>query len=149
VEGISTTSHELVYGVKPDLPVLFQMFSVGFFHHLRDGSHHRSGISDSKTMQGIALGHCRKSDGITMRGIVISVPLPLSSSQLPLNDATSPPYTLPLIDGSIHMVPPDFLASIISEQSTSTHKIKFPSWLGNSQKVMYLHDGLFKKGFME
>jgi hypothetical protein len=36
VEGISTTPHELVYGVKPDLRVLFRMFSTGFFRHLRD-----------------------------------------------------------------------------------------------------------------
>ncbi len=63
VENISTTPHELVYGVKPDLRVLFRMFSVGFFRHLRDGSHHRGGISESKIMQGIALGRCRKSDG--------------------------------------------------------------------------------------
>jgi hypothetical protein len=33
VEGISTTPHELIYGVKPDLCVLFQMFSTGFFRH--------------------------------------------------------------------------------------------------------------------
>ena len=30
VEGISTTSHELVYGVKPDLWVLFRLFSTVF-----------------------------------------------------------------------------------------------------------------------
>jgi hypothetical protein len=34
VEGISTTPHELVYGIKPDLRVLFCMFSTGFFCHL-------------------------------------------------------------------------------------------------------------------
>jgi hypothetical protein len=200
VEGISTTPHELVYGIKPDLRVLFRMFSVGFFRHLRDGPHHRSGISDSKTMQGIALGRCRKSDGmmficphnkqiytssdykldegrstpntfnlrydggifvglynhqstngsiepypegtpvsfprkcphnptetILMRGIVISVPLLPSSSQLPLCDTSSPPYTIRLVDGSTHQVSPDFLASIISESPTSTHTISFPS----------------------
>jgi hypothetical protein len=64
VEGISTTPHELVYGVKPDLRVLFRMFLVGFFHHLKDGDHHCRGISESKSMQGITLGRCRKSDGM-------------------------------------------------------------------------------------
>ncbi len=64
VEGISTTPHELAYGVKPDLRVLFRMFSTGFFRHQRDGSQHCSGISDSKTMQGITLGSCWKSDGM-------------------------------------------------------------------------------------
>jgi hypothetical protein len=34
VEGISNTSHELVYGAKPDLCVLFRMFSIGFFLHI-------------------------------------------------------------------------------------------------------------------
>ncbi len=56
VEGISTTPHVLVYGVKPDIRILFRMFSVGFFKHLRDGQNYRSGISESKSMQGIALG---------------------------------------------------------------------------------------------
>ncbi len=64
VEGISTTPHELVYGVKPDLHILFRMFSVGFFRHLQDGDHHHSGVSESKSMQGITLGRCRKSDGM-------------------------------------------------------------------------------------
>jgi hypothetical protein len=64
VEGISTTPHELVYGVKPDLWVLFRMFSTGVFRHTSDGLHHRSGIAKSKSIQGIALGHCRKSDGM-------------------------------------------------------------------------------------
>jgi hypothetical protein len=84
-----------------------------------------------------------------MRGIVISLPLSPSSSQLPLNDITSSPYTIRLIDGSIHKVSPEYYESIISEQPTSAHRIRFPSWLGNSQKVMYLHDGLYKKGLME
>jgi hypothetical protein len=56
IEGISTTPHELVHGVKLDLRILFHMFSVGYFKHLRDGQHHCSGISESKSMQGIALG---------------------------------------------------------------------------------------------
>jgi len=47
VEGLSTTPHELVYGVKPDLCVLFRMFSTGFFCHLHYGSHHHHGIAES------------------------------------------------------------------------------------------------------
>jgi hypothetical protein len=64
VEGVSTTPHELVYGVKPDLRTLFRQFSTGYFKHSRDGSRHRSGISESHSMQGIALGQCHKSDGM-------------------------------------------------------------------------------------
>jgi len=56
VTGVSTTPHELVYGVKPDLRVLFRMFSTGFFRHSRDGLSTRSGVSDAKTLQGIAIG---------------------------------------------------------------------------------------------
>jgi hypothetical protein len=38
------------------------MLFTGFFHHLRDGEHHISGASESKSMQGITLGCCRKSE---------------------------------------------------------------------------------------
>lgn len=222
VEGISTTPHELVYGVKPDLRVLFRMFSTGYFRHLRDGVHNRSGISDSKSMQGIALGRCRKSDGmifycphnkqlytssdykldegrhtpntfnlqydggifvglynhgspnssvepfpegtsvlfplqshcdqnqtIQMRGTVISVPIPSNHSQLLMSDTDASPYVLRLVDGSIHKVSLDFLASIVDSPSSTSNKIRFPTWLGNSQKVMYLKDGVYVKGHME
>jgi len=54
--GVSTTPHELVYGVKPDLRVLFRMFSSGFFRHSQDGPLTRSGVSDAKMLQGIAVG---------------------------------------------------------------------------------------------
>lgn len=64
VSGLSTTPHELVYGIKPDLHILFYSFSTGYFRHSRDGSYHCSGISDSHSMQGIALGWCQKSDGM-------------------------------------------------------------------------------------
>jgi hypothetical protein len=53
VEGISTTPHEHVYGVKPNLHVLFRMFSTGFFSHLCDGERHRSRASDSNSMQSL------------------------------------------------------------------------------------------------
>jgi hypothetical protein len=56
--------HELVYGVKPDLHILFRMFSTGFFKHSSDDTHHRSGVCESKSMQGIAIGRCRKLDGM-------------------------------------------------------------------------------------
>jgi hypothetical protein len=64
IEGISTTPHELVYVVKPDLYALFRIFSTGFFCHLRDGNHHRSGIFDSKSLQGISIGCCYKLDSM-------------------------------------------------------------------------------------
>ncbi len=221
VEGISTTPHELVYGVKPDLRVLFRMFSTGFFCHTSDGSHHHSGIAESKSMQGIALGRCRKSDGmlfycpcsqriysssdykldegrntpnlfnlrydggifiglynssspsstiepypegtpvsyplksslsggdpITMRGMVISVPISSPTAQLPLSDGDAPPYTIKLVDGSIHKVSPDFMDTIVSFPADK-QGFTFPSWLGHSQKVMYLHNGTYLKGVME
>jgi len=31
VTGISTTLHELVYGIKPDRHILFRLFSTGYF----------------------------------------------------------------------------------------------------------------------
>ncbi len=56
VEGISTTPHESACGIKPDLRLLFRLFFTGFFKHNRDGSQHQAEISDSKSMQGIAIG---------------------------------------------------------------------------------------------
>jgi hypothetical protein len=217
VEGISTTPDELTYGVKPDLHTLFHLFSVGFFRHGKDGSHHRSGISNSRSMQGIALGRCRKSDGmifysphtkeiytssdykldeghnmpntfsltyyggifvglynsttptkickpfpegilvafpiqsrttndiVRTRGIVISVPLPRTTSQLSVSNKYASPYTICLVDGTTHRVSPDFLDSIVMHQESDTHLPQFPCWLG---QFMYLHNDEYLKGHM-
>jgi hypothetical protein len=64
VSGISTTPHELVYGIKPYLHVLFRLFSTGYFRKIRANSIHQSGIVTSTSMQGIALGRCCKTDGM-------------------------------------------------------------------------------------
>jgi hypothetical protein len=64
VNGLSTTPFELVYGVKPDYRVLFRLFSTGFFRHPKDGTRTRSGIAEAQTLQGIAIGRCRQSDGL-------------------------------------------------------------------------------------
>jgi len=61
VSGVSTTPHELVYGVKPDLRILFRLFSTGYFRKTKDSTLHRSGVSTSTSMQGIALGRYRKT----------------------------------------------------------------------------------------
>jgi len=44
---------------------------------------------------------------------------------------------------------PDLIEKFVTTSSSSTYKIKFLSWLGNNQKVMYLKDGLYVKGVME
>jgi hypothetical protein len=61
VSGRLTSSHELVYGVKPDYRLLFCLFSTGYFKHSSDGSRCRDGITEATSMAGIAIGHCRKS----------------------------------------------------------------------------------------
>jgi len=86
---------------------------------------------------------------VFMLGDIISVPIPMSPSQLPLSDRDSPPYTIKLVDGCIHEVSPDFLEKIVVPPSPSSSKILFPTWLGHSQKVMFLHDGMYLKGYME
>jgi hypothetical protein len=88
------------------------------------------------------------NDPVYMRGTVSSVPLPSNDSQLPLSDQTAPPYTIRLVDGSTHTVSPDFLETIISHHVPTSTKISFPTWLGNLQKVMYLHNGTYLKGHM-
>ena len=64
VAGITTSSHELVYGVKPDCRTLFRLFSTGYFKHPRDGTRDRDGIAEAQSMSGIVIGRCRKSDGL-------------------------------------------------------------------------------------
>jgi len=84
-----------------------------------------------------------------MRGIVISVPISTPTSQLPLSDGDAPPYTIRLVDGSTHKVSPDFMDKIQAVESSNKNGFTFPSWLGHSQKVMYLHNGTYVKGNME
>ena len=57
VNGVATTSFELVHGVKPDYHVLFRLFSTGFFHHTHDSTHARDGLK-AKMLQGIVIGCC-------------------------------------------------------------------------------------------
>jgi hypothetical protein len=52
-----------------------------------------------------------------------------------------------LVDGSIHNVSPDFLSSIVVDPPSNGH-FQFPTWLGQSQKVMFLHNGEYLKGIM-
>jgi len=222
VNGLTTTPHELVYGVKPDYRTLFRLFSTVFFKHDRDGQRTRDGIAEAKCMSGIAIGRCRKSDGllfycphtktiyssgdykldegrntpntfnlqyeggifvglydtatvssqaepypqgtsvvfpledankniIQMRGTVISVPIPSTTSQLPSSDADCSPYVIRLVDGSIHRVTPLIMDDIVApyHRSSSSPSLVFPSWMRDSQKVMYLKDGVYIKGVME
>jgi len=217
VNGLSTTPFELVYGVKPDLRTLFRLFSVGYFLHESDGVRARDGISESKTMQGIAIGRSRLSDGmlfyspitrkiytssdykldegrstpnlfnlhfdggifvglydhgnrttvepfpegtpvlwpttlhgksVKMRGSVTSVPLPVDET-LPDNADLESPYTIMLIDGSFHQVSPRRMDDIVDLRCVSPTTFSIPSWLGSNQKVMFLKDGSYLKGFMD
>jgi hypothetical protein len=84
-----------------------------------------------------------------MRGIVISVPISSSQHGLPTSDKDASPYIIKLVDGSIHQVSPDAMDEFVTTTSISTNKIRFPSWLGNYQKVLYLHNGTYTKGVME
>jgi hypothetical protein len=211
-----------VYGVKPDYRTLFRLFSTGFFKHEKDSDRARDGIAEAKCMSGIAIGRCRKTDGllfycphtkviyssgdfkldegrntpntfnlqyeggifvgmydsasittqaepfpqgtsvvfpledcnkniIQMRGTVISVPVPSTPSQLPSSDADSPPYVIRLVDGTTHRVSPLMMEDIVApyHRETNTSSIQFPSWMRESQKVMFLKDGVYIKGIME
>jgi len=164
VNGLSTTPHELVYGVKPDLRTLFRLFSTGYsntfnlqyeggiFVGLYDSCQNTSQVEPFP--QGTSVVWPLKDANnktIQMRGTVISVPLPLSDCQLPASADDAPPYVIQLVDGSIHRVAPLIMDDIVVPYHTksSPHGIAFPSWLGISQKVMFSKDGTYIKGFME
>ena len=50
-----TTPFELLHHSPPDSRLWFPLFSVGYFHHTRDGSVARSGFQ-AQTIEGIAIG---------------------------------------------------------------------------------------------
>ncbi len=89
------------------------------------------------------------SNTILMKGAISSVRIPPSGHQLCLCDKDACPYTIWLVDGFIHTVSPEFLSSIVTTSPQDGNKICFPTWLGSLQKVMYLHEGIYKKGIME
>jgi hypothetical protein len=59
------------------------------------------------------------------------------------------PYIVWLVDGSIHKVSPKIWSSMVKTFPNDNNKICFPSWLRNQQKVMYLHEGIYKKRITE
>ncbi|KAL7525486.1 hypothetical protein ACHAWF_001390, partial [Thalassiosira exigua] len=58
-----TTPFELVHGCKPDSKTWFELFSVGYFSHSRDGDQTRSNVED-QSLDGIAVGRDEKSNTI-------------------------------------------------------------------------------------
>ena len=216
VNGVPTTSFELVYGIKPDYWVLLHLFSTGFFKHDRDGSRDRDGV-ESRTLQGIVIGHCRQSDGllfysphtkqvyrsssykldegrstpntfnlqydggifvglyghgntsfgtepfpegtgvqwptkidhktIYLQGMVVLVPLPQTSSQLPTSSETEPPYVVQLVD-VIH-IPPTITDDIVDCHLHLLTPSSLPTWLGCMKKVMFLQASEYVKGYMQ
>jgi hypothetical protein len=88
-------------------------------------------------------------DAIKMRGLVVSVPLPLIIDQLPHSDQDSPPYVICLVVGSNYKVSHDAMEDIVIPPTSSSTHSSFPSWMSNNQKDMYLRDGVYLKGIME
>ena len=62
-DGLKTSPLELVHKAKPDLRVLFRLFTVGFFHHKVDSNRVHTTF-ESQTLTGIAIGQA--SDSNTM-----------------------------------------------------------------------------------
>lgn len=58
-----STSHELVYEVKPDYCQLFRLFSTAYLPHTKDGTHPRS-TTEPQTLQGIAVGYSDRANGM-------------------------------------------------------------------------------------
>lgn len=84
-----------------------------------------------------------------IRGLFISVPISNKQNCLPISDKDASPYIIKLVDGSIHQVSPNVIEQFVIFSPSSTKKIRFLTWLGNNQKVMFLHNGLYVKGIME
>jgi hypothetical protein len=201
VEGISTTPHELVYGVKPDLRILFRMFSTGFSNILLMALIIEVGFVKQRVCKALQLvdveslmvcysivpipnvfilhqitnwmsivihliyltydmmeeylldcifhhlfplllNHILKVLQSLFLYLLVSlcrelfflVPILSPTAQLPLSDDDSPPYTVRLVDGSIHKVSPKFMDSIYTSDCRDNHGFTFPSWLDNLKK---------------
>jgi hypothetical protein len=61
--GVLTTPFELAHGCKPDLRVLFRLFSVGFFRHCLDSARTRTQF-EAQTLTGIAIGRSMDSNAM-------------------------------------------------------------------------------------
>jgi hypothetical protein len=86
---------------------------------------------------------------VKMRGHVTSVPFPPTPDQvLPATDDLEAPYTIELIDGSSYSISPRRMEDIVDYRITDV-SFCIPAWLGSNQKVMYLRNGEYIKGFME
>jgi hypothetical protein len=86
--------------VKPDYRVLFRLFSTGYFKHDRDNNRSRDGIAEAKTLQGIALGRCRITDGMLF--YCPHTKQVYTSSDFKLDEGRSTPTTFNLqYDGGI------------------------------------------------
>lgn len=83
---------------------------------------------------------------VKMRGSVTSVPVPVDAA-IPDTADLETPYTIQLIDG--YQVSPRRMDDIVDFRSPSEPIFSLPSWLGSNQRVMCLHDGVYKKGFMD
>jgi len=131
-------------------PTTFNLcYDGGIFVGLYDQSPSSNGVESypEGTSVLLSITPTGSSDIIKMRGLVISVPLPLSENQIPLSNQESPPYVIRLVDGSIHWVTYELMEDIVLSPSAST--LSFPSWMSNNQKVVYLRDGTYLKGIME
>jgi hypothetical protein len=62
-DGSLTTPFELIHHSPPDARVWFPIFSVGYFHHDRDGSVARSTFQ-SNVLEGIAIGRSETSNAM-------------------------------------------------------------------------------------
>ncbi len=58
-----TTSHELLYGTKPDYRQLFRLFSTAYLSHHKDNTHPRT-TAEPHTLQGITVGFSNKANGM-------------------------------------------------------------------------------------
>ena len=85
---------------------------------------------------------------VKMRGSVTSVPVPVDSA-VPDTADLETPYTIQLIDGSTFQVSPRRMDDVVDLRSPANTTFSLPSWLGSNQRVMCLHDGVYKKGFMD
>ena len=90
----------------------------------------------------------QNNNTVKMRGTVISVPLSTTLMQLPSSSADEPSYTIRLIDGSTVHASPAFMEEIMDCHGPFQEIHTLPTWMGNKQKVMFLHDGQYVKGHM-
>jgi hypothetical protein len=133
--GSLTSPFELAHGCKPDLRVLFRLFSIGFFRHCVDSNRARTQF-EAQTLTGIAIGRSADSNAMEFFHPITNAIYTSADYRLDSGQTTAATFPQLRYDGGL------VLGLYISPSSTSE---PFPP----HREVFLLHEGVLVRGFFQ